>query len=120
MRTFIDEGEPMARLLRLAASHGAAKNYVKKLLAAFQRPGITPESKQKTSPTASSLLVESLSEREFEVLRLIVAGMSNREIAEILILEESTVKTHINNIYGKLDVHSRTRAIARAKELDLI
>ena len=64
-------------------------------------------------------LIEPLSERESEVLGLIIAGMSNREIAEQLIIGEGTVKTHINRIYGKLDVASRTQAIARARELGL-
>ncbi|MFC2068016.1 response regulator transcription factor [Chloroflexota bacterium] len=61
-----------------------------------------------------------LSEREMEVLQLIVDGMSNCEIAEKLIIGEGTVKTHINNIYGKLDVRSRTQAIAQARELKLL
>jgi len=69
---------------------------------------------------ARSPLVEPLSERELEVLQLIADGMSNREIAEKLIIGEGTVKTHINNTYSKLDVQSRTRAIARARELKLL
>ena len=69
---------------------------------------------------APSPLVEPLSERELEVLQLIVAGMSNREIAEKLIIGEGTVKTHIIHIFSKLDVQSRTQAIARARELDLL
>jgi LuxR family maltose regulon positive regulatory protein len=65
-------------------------------------------------------LVEPLSERELEVLRLIVAGLSNREIAEELVIAISTVKSHINNIYSKLDVKRRAQAIARAQELGLL
>ena len=124
VRTFIDEGEPMAKLLRLAASRGIAKKYVRRLLASFQRPTPGVEFKPKVlsveGVVAPSTLVEPLSVRELEVLRLIVAGMSNREIAEKLIIGEGTVKTHINNIYGKLDVQSRTQAIARATELKLL
>jgi len=84
VRTFVDEGEPMAKLLRLAAARGIAKKYVRKLLASFQGPIPSTESQPSVLPAegavAPSPLVESLSERELEVLRLIVAGMSNREI----------------------------------------
>ena len=123
VRTFVDEGEPMTKLLRLAASRSIAKKYVRKLLASFQRPTPGAESQPEALPTKGTVvpspLVEPLSERELEVLQLIVAGMSNREIAEKLVIGEGTVKTHINNIYSKLDVQSRTQAIARARELKL-
>jgi LuxR family maltose regulon positive regulatory protein len=61
-----------------------------------------------------------LSERELEVLQLIAAGKSNRRIASELFVSVGTVKTHLNNVYRKLDAHSRTQALARARELDLI
>jgi LuxR family maltose regulon positive regulatory protein len=61
-----------------------------------------------------------LSERELEVLQLIAAGKSNRRIATELFVSVGTVKTHINNVYRKLDAHSRTQAVARARELNLI
>jgi LuxR family maltose regulon positive regulatory protein len=61
--------------------------------------------------------VEPLSERELEVLALIAEGYSNAEIAQELYITTGTVKRHVNNIYGKLDVHSRTQALARAREL---
>jgi ATP/maltotriose-dependent transcriptional regulator MalT len=61
-----------------------------------------------------------LSERELEVLRLIAAGLSNRRISEELYISLSTAKTHLRNIYGKLNVHSRTKAIVKAKELALL
>ena len=113
----------MAKLLRLAASRGIAKKYVRKLLASFHRsrPSTGPQSKKIPAEglVAPSPLVEPLTERELEVLQLIVDGMSNREIAEKLIIGEGTVKTHINNIYSKLDVKSRTQAIARISELKL-
>ena len=67
-----------------------------------------------------SSFIEPLSERELEVLRLIAAGLSNREIAERLFLALSTVKVHTRNIYGKLGVHSRTQAVTRARELGLL
>jgi LuxR family maltose regulon positive regulatory protein len=124
VRTFIDEGEPMARLLRLAASRGIATKYVRRLLASFQKPtagtSAQPRILSAEGAVAPSPLIEPLSEREQEVLRLIVAGMSNREIAAKLIIGEGTLKTHINNIYGKMDVKSRTQAIVRASELKLL
>lgn len=65
-------------------------------------------------------LVEPLSERELEVLRLIAAGLSNREIADALVIAVTTTKKHASNIYGKLGVRSRTEAVARAQELGLL
>ena len=65
-------------------------------------------------------LSEALSERELAVLRLIVAGCSNQEIADRLVLALSTVKWYINTIYGKLQVESRTKAIVRARELNIV
>ena len=67
-----------------------------------------------------STLVELLSERELEVLRLIAAGLSNQAIADRLVVAVSTIKKHVNNIYGKLDVQSRTQALVRARELALL
>ena len=63
---------------------------------------------------------EPLSERELEVLRLIAAGKSNKEIARLLVIAPGTVKKHLNNIYGKLGVHSRTQALVRANALELL
>jgi LuxR family maltose regulon positive regulatory protein len=65
-------------------------------------------------------LIEPLSDREVEVLRLIADGLSNREIADRLVIATSTVKSHANHIYGKLGVRSRTQAIAMAQDLGLI
>ena len=75
-------------------------------------------SDQKT--THSQSLIEPLSEREREILRLICAGASNREIAEKLFIAEGTVKNHVTNILGKLEARDRTQAALKAKELDLI
>ena len=72
------------------------------------------------SPTSNLQLIEPLSERELEVLRLVADGLSNSEIAERLFLAVGTVKTHVHNIYGKLGAPSRTQAIARARELNLL
>jgi LuxR family maltose regulon positive regulatory protein len=72
------------------------------------------------TPTLAEALVDPLTERELEVLRLLTAGLSNREIARELVVATSTVKSHINHIYGKLDVKSRTQAIAQARTLGLL
>jgi LuxR family maltose regulon positive regulatory protein len=114
LRIFLDEGEPIARLLRQAASRGMAPAYITKLLAAF---GL--ESAKETSSKVRSL-TEPLSERELEVLRLLAAGLSNPEIAEELVVAVSTVRSHCKSIYGKLGVHKRWDALQRAHELQLI
>jgi len=111
VRTFLDEGEPMARLLREALSRGIVSRYASRLLAAFEKASVSP---------ATARLIEPLSERETEVLRLIVAGLSNGEIAAELVIATSTVKSHINSIYGKLGVVRRTQAVAKAQEMDLL
>jgi LuxR family maltose regulon positive regulatory protein len=114
LRVFLDEGEPMAGLLRQAASRGIAPAYVAKLLAAFE-----PESAEGAAPQPQPL-VEPLSERELEVLRLLAAGLSNPEIAEELVVAVSTVRSHCKSIYGKLGVHRRWDAVQQAQELGLI
>jgi LuxR family maltose regulon positive regulatory protein len=113
VRTFLDEGEPMAWLLRHALSEGIAPNYAARLLADFG------EEAPLASP-AMDALVEPLTEREIEVLRLIVAGLSNAEIAEELVVAISTVKSHVNHIYGKLGAENRIQAAERARSLGLI
>jgi len=136
VRTFVDEGEPMARLLsqirqerrkgQLAAARGAAPGYATRLLAAYEAR--TKDDGSKTNKALPSSvprhpkesLIEPLGERELEILRLIATGLSNREIAAELILAVSTVKWYVNSLYGKLGVHSRTQAVARARELDLL
>jgi LuxR family maltose regulon positive regulatory protein len=87
--------------------------YTDKLLAAFsqtvsdQKPG-------------HETMVESLSERELDILRLIATGRSNQEIADILVIAMSTVKSHINSIYGKLGTNRRTQAVVIARDAGLL
>ncbi len=125
VRIFVDEGEPMAALLgRMKADplsegrSGRMKAYIHKLLAAFDVGG------QETSLHPSFLiphpLIDPLSERELELLRLVAVGRSNQEIAQELFLALGTVKKHLNNIFGKLEAQSRTQAIVRARELNLL
>ncbi|MBI5966122.1 MAG: response regulator transcription factor [Chloroflexi bacterium] len=70
--------------------------------------------------TSSEVPIEPLSEREIEVLRLVTVGLSNREIAEKLIISRGTAKSHIHNLCGKLGAHNRTEAAMRARELGLV
>jgi LuxR family maltose regulon positive regulatory protein len=119
LRTFVDEGPPMARLLYEAATHGIAPDYARRLLAAF--PLVQAERDDTPgAPAPSSDLIEPLSEREIEVLALLAEGLTNREIAARLYLSLNTVKVHARNIYGKIGVHNRTQAVARARVLGLL
>jgi len=119
IRIFVDEGPSMARLLYEALARGIAPDYARRLLAAFP----VPEPEQAAplgTQVPESDLIEPLSERELEVLQLIAEGLANPEIASRLFLSPHTVKTHASNIYGKLNVHSRTQAVARAQALGLL
>jgi LuxR family maltose regulon positive regulatory protein len=115
IRLFVDEGTPMQALLRQIHPHvhGSVQGYVSTLLSAFGGQPASP------APRPSSL-VEPLTGREREVLRLLLEGASNREIARRLVLSINTVKRHIYNLCGKLGVQSRTQAIVRARTLDLL
>ena len=121
VRIFLDEGRPMAQLLSEAATRGIMPDYTGKLLAAFDAEGrIEPDDSPRPATLASQPLVEPLSDRELEVLRLIARGLSNREISERLFLAVITVKGHNRNIFRKLQVRRRTEATARARELGLL
>jgi len=112
VRMFIDEGAPMGKLLRQAVARGIALDYVSKLLAALEN-----ETKDERRTTE---LVEPLSERELEVLRFLTTHLSSTEIAEELFISVNTVRSHMKSIYGKLDVHTRREAVARAQDLGLL
>jgi LuxR family maltose regulon positive regulatory protein len=130
VRIFVDEGAPLAALLAQSverrAPHDSSRIYAERLLSAFPKTeiqGLRTESAQSTHSVLSpqpSALVEPLSDRELEVLRLVADGHSNQVIADRLVVAVSTVKKHVNNLYGKLDVQSRTQAVARARELKLL
>jgi LuxR family transcriptional regulator, maltose regulon positive regulatory protein len=103
----------MVALLRQAYARGITPAYVATLLSAAEAPALTA-----FAPARS--LLEPLTERELEVLRLLVAGLSNAAMARELVITVGTVKSHINHIYGKLGVQSRPQAIARAHTLHLL
>ncbi len=121
VRLFIDEGVRMAGLLKEAAGTSQVPEYVARLLAAFADEPKADGGKPVTSHAALfNPLNESLSRRELEVLRLIAGGLSNQEICGRLFLALDTVKGHNRRIFEKLNVQSRTQAVARARELGLI
>jgi LuxR family maltose regulon positive regulatory protein len=123
VRTLVDEGPAMAVLLSEAlptrqrggstTADAVSTHYLRKLLAASEREARGPVS-------SAEGLLEPLSERELEVLQLVAAGKTNRQVATELFVSVGTVKTHVNNIYRKLDAHNRTQAVAKARELALL
>ena len=113
VRPFLDEGAAMQRLLYSATRRPDAAEYAGRLLVAF--PAEDSASQERLVD-----LVEPLSARELDVLRLISDGLSNQAIADRLFISLATVKWHTTNIYGKLGVHNRTQAVARARTLDLL
>ncbi|MEM7126430.1 MAG: LuxR C-terminal-related transcriptional regulator [Chloroflexota bacterium] len=119
VRIFVNEGPPMAQLLHKAEARGIVPNYTTKLLAAFKP--VQPEIANTALVTqASQQLIEPLSQRELDVLRLLKTELSGPEIAHELVVALSTVRTHTKRIYGKLDVKNRRAAVKRAEELGLI
>jgi LuxR family maltose regulon positive regulatory protein len=114
VRVFLDEGEWMTSLLRQAAARADLSAYARPLLSFACLSPVGPGS------GASRPLIEPLSERELQVLRLIAEGLSNREIGERLFITTGTVKVHASNIYSKLGVSGRVQAVAWARELNLL
>ena len=110
IRVFVDEGDPMCKLLQKALAHGITPTYTSILLKAFASTDVTQKS------SLSSLLTQ----RELEILTLIANGFSNKDIAKKLIRSLGTIKVHTSNIYSKLGTKNRTEAVARARELDLL
>ncbi|MCI0551721.1 MAG: LuxR C-terminal-related transcriptional regulator [Anaerolineae bacterium] len=118
IRLFVDEGPVMAQLLSGAAARRMMRDYIGKLLAAFKAEEQKRE--DKSYLPAAKPLIDPLSQRELEVLRLIAQGLSNDEISKQLFLALDTVKGHNRRIYDKLQVQRRTEAVARARELGLL
>jgi LuxR family maltose regulon positive regulatory protein len=116
VRSFIAAGPELLSMLRQLHAAMILPEYIDRLLAASAQ-GPKHQIEMMVSPTG---LVEPLSEREMEVLRLLAQGSTDKKIAETLVIARETVHKHLKNIYGKLEVHSRTEAIARARELSLL
>jgi LuxR family maltose regulon positive regulatory protein len=116
LRTFINEGSKVIPLLQQARSTGILPDYIDRILAVsdLKIKALTVQ----TLP--QSQLVEPLSGREMEVLRLLAQGCTDKRIAEDLVIAPETVHKHLKNIYGKLDVHSRFEATLRAREIGLL
>lgn len=116
IRVFLDEGAPLEELLAEAAALRIRPDYLDRLRAGFEAETRKNETKSAPAPA----LIEPLSQRELEVLRLIARGFSNQEISEGLFLALDTVKGHNRRIFEKLQVQRRTEAVARARELGLL
>ena len=118
VRVFVDEGAPMAGLLEAAAKRGIAPGYAGQLRAALGEGGHGGSTT--TATHSRGALVEPLSERELDVLRLLGSDLDGPEIARQLVVSLNTVRTHTKNIYSKLGVNNRRAAVRRAAELDLL
>jgi len=131
VRIFVDEGEPMRALIEKEARSQATAfpGIVDKLLAAFASPTAIPQPKTLAPALRSgasagvnnlqSIIIEPLSERELEVLRLLGTELSGPEIAREMIVSVNTLRTHTKNIFNKLGVNNRRAAVRRAEELNL-
>ncbi len=128
VRAFLDEGEPLRQLLGeyLAQPVGVeprVRAYAGQLLEAFAAengPSLPVQVPARPAPVSLPESSETLSERELEVLQGLAAGLSYRDIADRLVVAQGTVKVHVHNIYGKLNVANRTQAILRGRELGLL
>jgi len=112
VRMFVDEGRPMAALLEAAGNHGIVVDYARRLQAAI---GLARDGTR-----VKQALVEPLSDRELDVLRLLGTDLDGPDIARELVVSLHTVRSHTKSIYAKLGVNNRRAAVRRAEELDLL
>jgi len=115
----VDMGPDMARLLYQLAEGGLEPVYLARVLAAFDESAMDDPLKSKES-VSTTLMVEPLTQRELEILKLLNAGQSNQEIAQALVISPLTVKRHASNIYTKLGVSGRLKAVTKAKALGIL
>jgi LuxR family maltose regulon positive regulatory protein len=130
LRVFVDEGPPMAALVRQllagrrqdrpAAADAVPQDHLARLVDAFEQADLPVRHPVRTGGVVVAGLVEPLTERELEVLRLLATGAPNRAIAKELVVTLDTVKRHLSHLFGKLEVANRTQAVARARELGLL
>jgi LuxR family maltose regulon positive regulatory protein len=112
-RVFIAEGEAIALLLRHASTRGANRDLAQQLLAEI-------DGSAAHSPQPKTDMIDALSEREVEVLRLVSVGLPNRDIGQHLFISEKTVKKHLTNILGKLQATNRTQAVDQGRRMGLL
>jgi LuxR family maltose regulon positive regulatory protein len=117
IRTFVVEGPALAGLLYAALQKDIEPAYVQRILAAF--PVAAPQ-KTEAQLSPETEWLEPLTDRELEILQYVAEGFTNQEIGSRLYLSANTIKTHLRNIYGKLDVNNRTQAVARGRGLGII
>ena len=117
IRSFVDESRPLTPLLRKALSQGITPEYTRRLLNIIE-----DEERRRHAPSdlVASLPSGALSNRELEILRLVAAGLSNKQIADRLIIALGTAKTHVHRIFEKLNAKDRLQAVTRARELKLV
>lgn len=122
LRVFVDLGTPMQTMLRRLAEQGHAAGTINRILAAFPQPEkLSATRNSETGPgSASNQLIEHLTGRELEILALLRARMSDKEIAQKLNMSPATVKRHTSNIYGKLGVNRRWDAVIIAERLGIL
>jgi LuxR family maltose regulon positive regulatory protein len=130
LRVFVDEGPPMAALLhqllagrrqgQVALAEAVPREYLARLVEAFEQAGLPIRPPVRRGAVVVPGLVEPLTARELEVLRLLAAGAPNRAIAEQLVVTQETVKKHLSHLFDKLGVANRTQAVVRARQLGLL
>jgi LuxR family maltose regulon positive regulatory protein len=124
-RIFIEQGAPLHELLQAAMKCGLAVEYIQELLPAFKLPAAQPMLESPAAypaprKTPGTMMLEPLSEREIQVLRLLDSPLTSEDIGRELYISSNTVRTHIKNIYAKLGVNRRTEAVRLAKKIELI
>ena len=127
IRPFVELGAPMMEMLQQLAKKNIAKAYIGRILAAFaederrrSQTHADSHASQADSQRSRSSLLESLTNREVTILELLAQRLQNKEIADKLFVSTETVKTHLQNVYQKLNAKNRRQAIVRAKDLGLI
>lgn len=126
IRNFVDLGLPMADLLKRLIKQNVAVGYIRRILTAFRNDeqratqGESDLQATQSTPLSTQPLAEPLIHRELDVLELLAQRLSNKEIAEKLFISSGTIKKHLNNIYGKLNVTGRRQAVEKAAALGII